>query len=224
MIIPSKPWKSIELCKIIFTKLGKVSIIIPEPMTTARQKILAYLDKTRTASAREISRSLKMSAATVRHHLRVLVTDGRLEMAATRGREGRGRPEKIYSLPAAVLGDNLSALSEALLTEAASDLPMETLAKCLAGDADFTNQPLAKRLNLTVEKINQMNYHAHWEAGSEGPRLILGHCPYMAIIGRHPELCKMDEAMLKRWMGQPATQIFKAGKEGSSVCVFAMGH
>ncbi len=197
-------------------------------MTTARPKILAYLEKSRTASAREISRSLKMSAATVRHHLRVLVSDGRLEMVSARGREGRGRPEKVYSLPAAALGDNLSVLSEALLTEAASGVPMETLteqiARRLVGEADLATQPLAKRLNLTIEKLNQMNYHAHWEAGSEGPRLIFGHCPYAAIIGRHPELCKMDEAMLKRWMGQPATQIFKAGKDGSTVCVFAMGH
>ena len=63
---------------------------------TARQKVLTYLTKNRVASAREISRSLKMSAATVRHHLRVMVADGRLEVESVRGREGRGRPEKVY--------------------------------------------------------------------------------------------------------------------------------
>ncbi len=84
-------------------------------MTTARQKILAYLDKARTASAHEVSRNLKMSAATVRHHLRILVSDGRLEMISGREHAGRGRPEKIYSLPSAALGDNLPALSDALL-------------------------------------------------------------------------------------------------------------
>src|SRR5688572_5347916 len=55
-------------------------------MTTARQKVLAYFDKTRTASTREISRALKMSAATVRYHLRVLASDGRLEVISVRGR------------------------------------------------------------------------------------------------------------------------------------------
>src|SRR5712691_7553048 len=97
-------------------------------VTTARQKVLAYLNKTRTASAREISRALKMSAATVRHHLRVLASDGRLEMTSVRGREGRGRPEKMYSLPRAALGDNLSALADALLTEAGTTVRMEMLA------------------------------------------------------------------------------------------------
>lgn len=189
-------------------------------MVTARQKVLAYLNKARTASAREISRSLQMSAATVRHHLRVLVSDGRLEMTSVRGREGRGRPEKVYSLPRAALGDNLSALSAALLT--AGDVSVETLAKYLVGESDFVSQPLAKRLNLTVEKLNQMNYHARWEAGSEGPRFVFGHCPYAAVIERHPQLCQMDAAMLREWMGQPAAQLFRVGHEESSVCVFAM--
>ena len=144
-------------------------------------------------------------------------------MVSVRGREGRGRPEKVYSLPRAALGDNLSALSEALLTEAGAGIQMEALARRLIGETNFASQPLAKRLSLTVEKLNQMNYHAHWEAGSEGPRLIFSHCPYAAIIEKHPELCRMDEAMLGQWMGQPVTQVFKAGKEGSSICVFVMG-
>ena len=192
-------------------------------MTTVRQKVLAYLNKTRSASAREIARALQLSEATVRHHLRVLASDGRLEMTSVRGRGGSGRPEKVYGLPRSALGDNLAALSEALLTEAGEAVHMEALAPRLTGGSNFAAQPLARRLNLTVEKLNQMNYHARWEAGSEGPRTIFSHCPYAAIIEKHPELCRMDQIMLKEWMGQPARQISKIGKEGSSVCVFAIG-
>jgi len=168
-------------------------------VVTARQKVLTYFNKTRTASAWEIARALKMSAATVRHHLRVLASDGRLEMTSVRGQEGRGRPEKVYSLPRAALGDNLAALSDALFTEAGSGVRMEALAKHIAGEGDFASQPLAKRLNLAIEKLNQMNYHARWEAGSEGPRIIFSHCPYAAILQKHPELCQMDQALLKQW-------------------------
>ncbi len=200
-------------------------------MVTARQKVLAHFNKTRTASAREIARALKMSAATVRHHLRVLASDGRLEMTSVRGRDGRGRPENVYSLPRGALGDNLSVLSDALLTEAGSKPAlngdegsrMESLAQRLVGESNFANQPLAKRLNLTVEKLNQMNYHSRWEAGFEGPRIIFSHCPYAAILEKHPGLCQMDQAMLKQWMGQPVTQLFKIGKDGSSICVFVLG-
>ena len=190
-------------------------------MTTARQKVFAYFEKNRSASAREISRALKMSAATVRHHLRVLTADGRLERVSVRGREARGRPEKIYSLPPAALGDNLAALSEALLAGAGARA-IETVAEQLAGEPAPASQPLAKRLNLTVEKLNQMNYHAHWEAGAEGPRILFGHCPYRAILEKHPELCRMDQAMLRKLTGQFARQIFRIGKDGSSVCVFVM--
>ena len=192
-------------------------------MVTARQKVLTYFTKTRNASAREISRSLRMSPATVRHHLRVLVADGRLEMSFVRGREGRGRPEKVYSLPRSAQGDNLAGLGDALLSEAGTLVQMEVLAKRLAGGANFSGQPIARRLNSSVEKMNQMNYHARWEAGPQGPRLIFGHCPYSALIGKHPELCQMDEALLEQLMGDAVTQIFKIGKEGSSLCVFALG-
>lgn len=192
-------------------------------MGTARQKVLGYLTKNRTASAREISRALKMSTATVRHHLRVMVADGRLERSFVRGHEGRGRPEKVYTLPSAALGHNLSALAEAVLTEAGPSIRMEAMAKRLAGDSNFADQPVAKRLNLTVEKLNTMNYHARWEAGPQGPRLIFGHCPYAAIIEKHPELCRMDESLLKELMGDTAAQMFKIGKDGSATCMFAFG-
>lgn len=192
-------------------------------MVTARQKVLGYLTKHRTASAREISRALKMSAATVRHHLRVLSSDGRLEMSFERGREGRGRPEKVFSLPRSALGDNLSALGDAVLTEAGTSVRMEAVAKRLAGDSHFANHPMAKRLNLTVNQLNEMNYHARWEAGPQGPRLIFGHCPYAKIIQKHPGLCQMDEELIHQLMGGTAMQIFRIGKDGSATCVFALG-
>jgi len=192
-------------------------------VTTARHKVLAYLIKNRSASAREVSRALKMSPATVRHHLRVMTSDGRLELASARGREGRGRPEKVYSIPRAALGDNLSALTDALLTESGSGLRMEALAEHLAGESDLVSHPISKRLNLVVEKLNRMNYHARWEAGSAGPRILFAHCPYAAVIAKHPELCGMDAALLEVWMGGSTVQLAKIGKDGSSICVFAAG-
>jgi predicted ArsR family transcriptional regulator len=190
-------------------------------LVTARQKVLAYLNKTRIASAQEISRALRMSAANVRHHLRVLVSDGRLELTSVKPRDGRGRPEKVYSIPRAALGDNLAVLSDLLLIE--SGVALDVLANHLAGEADLKTLPITKRLSLTIEKLNEMKYHARWEAGPEGPRIIFGHCPYAAIIEKHPELCKMDGTLLKELLGQSAEQLTKTGRDGSLSCVFAMG-
>jgi len=68
-----------------------------------------------------------------------------------------------------------------------------------------------------------MNYHARWEAGPQGPRIIFGNCHYAAIIAKHPELCKMDESLLRELMGRSAVQTAKIGNDGSMVCVFAIG-
>lgn len=186
---------------------------------TARQKVLTYLTKNRTASAREISRSLKMSPAAVRHHLRVLASDGRLELETVRKRDGRGRPEKVYSLPQTALGDNLSALNDALLTEAGPKVRMDAVAKRLAGATDFAGQPIAKRLSLVVEKLNQMNYHARWEAGARGPRVLFSHCPYAEIVGKHPELCEMDVNLISQLVSRLVLRESKSETQ-TGICPF----
>ena len=191
-----------------------------QEMTTARQKVLGYFNKSRTASAREIARATKMSAATVRHHLRVLAADGRLEMGPVQERDRRGRPEKVYVLPQAALGDNLSALAEAILAEAGSGLKMEALAKHILGEANFASQPIAKRLNLVIEKLNEMNYHARWEAGAEGPRILFGHCPYAAMIAKHPELCEMDTSLLTQFISRPVARESKSETQKSGICPY----
>ena len=96
---------------------------------------------------------------------------------------------------------------------------VEALAKHLAGEPNIKSQPVAKRLNLVVEKLDQMNYHARWEAGPRGPRILFGRCPYAAIIGKHPELCQMDAALLKELFGENMEQIAKIEKF-QGLCVF----
>lgn len=189
-------------------------------MITARQKVLAHLKKTRSASAREIARALKMSAPNVRHHLSVLCSDGRVEFVSVNNREGRGRPEKLYSLSQAALGDNLSVLANALLTEAGPRLSMEAVASRVLDASQFANLSIIKRLELLVGKLNEMHYQAHWEAGAEGPRVILGRCPYSQVIASHPELCKMDATLLEVALGRPMVQLQKNDTGARGVCPF----
>jgi predicted ArsR family transcriptional regulator len=191
-------------------------------MTIARQKVLAHLKKTRAASAREIARALNMSAPNVRHHLSVLCSDGRVDAlrTAVNNREGRGRPEKMYSLSQAALGDNLSGLVNALLTEAGSGLNVEALASHILNSSQFANLPVAKRLVVLVEKMDEMHYQARWEAGAEGPRVIFGRCPYAKVIDGHPELCKMDVALLEKALGRPVSQSPKNETVGRGLCPF----
>ncbi len=201
-------------------------------VTTARQKVLVYLQKHRSASAREIARALEMTAANVRHHLSILLADGRVEVLALRQGEKRGRPEKVYSLAQATLGNNLPALASVLLDEWLGRMPeaarsdaLQVLARRLAEPiaASAATGPLTKRLTGLVEHLNQANYHARWEAGAEGPRIVLTHCPYAAIIAKHPELCQMDAALLSEGMHLPARQAARMGFQGATACIFLLG-
>jgi predicted ArsR family transcriptional regulator len=189
-------------------------------MTTSRQKILTHLKKTRSASAREIARALKLSAPNVRHHLSVLCSDGRVEMTSIHNREGRGRPEKVYSLSQAALGDNLSALAEAILTEAGSTLDMDAVARLVLNDGQFAGLSMNRRLALLIEKLNEMHYQARWEAGAGGPRVIFGRCPYARVIDGHPEICKMDTALLQAALARDVSQLKKNEMPAKGFCPF----
>jgi len=200
-------------------------------VTTARQRVLSYLRKNRAVSASQIGRALNMSAVNVRHHLSILTSDGRVVEASKTRREGRGRPVKLYDLSEHLLGNNLALLSDLLLDGTLgrlSPVQRDELMKSVAGrlignlsEAD-SNVPLARQLALVVDRLNQLNYQARWEAGAEGPHIIFGHCPYAVIIAKHPELCAMDATMLERSLGQPVGQLAKIEAGSIPHCVFRM--
>ena len=190
------------------------------PITT-RQKILDYLKRNRTVSSRELARALQMTPANARYHLGILAADGRVEIVNQR-QVGRGRPEKVYRLAGTLIGDNLSALADALLTEADGKIQMEALGERIAGENAVTGQPLMRRLVSTVERLNEMHYQARWEAGAEGPRIVMGRCPYAAVIEKHPGLCRMDAALLAKLLSGEVRQTAKleSGAGGLPYCAF----
>jgi predicted ArsR family transcriptional regulator len=200
---------------------------------TARQKILEHLKKRQSATASHIGRALNMSAANIRHHLSILLSDGRIELYGETRKIGRGRPVKVYKLSEKILGDNLAFLSSSLMSEllikSSSTKQQEVLRKIgkrltdQIGSIDPNSQS-TKRLANLVEKLNGLHYQARWEAGAEGPRILFGHCPYAAIIEQHPELCQMDGFMLEREMGGQARQLAKIDQKpgGNTHCIFLL--
>jgi predicted ArsR family transcriptional regulator len=196
---------------------------------SSRKKILIYLQKSQSATAPEIARAMQVTSANVRHHLSGLLADGVVEVIGLRKGAGKGRPVKIFGMSRAALGDNLVLLSDLTLkgwldaVEEEQRLPvLRILAQRLAGTERTSQANLMRRLAFTVERLNTQNYHARWEAHAAGPLLILGHCPYAAIIDRHPELCQVDTYLLQELLGQPVEQTAKLEKSerGLPYCVF----
>jgi predicted ArsR family transcriptional regulator len=196
---------------------------------TTRLRILEHLRKHQAASALELSRALGMTRANIRHHLIVLESNDLVEVVGQR-REGKGRPENIYGVSRRVLGDGLDELSSVLLDEWLSGLPdqerdarLRSVVGRMGGGFEVVGvDPLPKRLTNTVRFLNGQHYQARWEAGVTGARLILGHCPFMAIIEAHPELCRMDAFLLERSLGQEVEQTTKLehSRQGLPQCVF----
>ena len=194
---------------------------------TTRFRILEYIRKHQTASVRELSTLMRLSGANIRHHLSLLASNDLIEAVGMR-REGRGRPKKVYGFSRRVLGDGLDILSENLLEVWEESIPEEkldgelmSLAKRLAGFVESNTQEI-KRVTATVAKLNELRYQSRWEASAAGARIILGHCPYAAIISKHPELCRMDGLLLETRLGVFFEQTAKLqlNDKGLTFCAF----
>jgi predicted ArsR family transcriptional regulator len=202
-------------------------------MQKTRRKIIEYLEENRVASAFDLSRNLRMTIANVRHHLGVLNNEKVVELIGKNKSTSRGRPIHLYMLTRKAHNHNLDGLASALMRILFRDRPtkqQDNRLKRLATDlgslneADFSGT-ITQRLYATVLHLDELGYNARWEAHANAPRLILGHCPYMAIIDLHPQLCKMDRHLLERMLEQPVEQIVKFDRNPNSLhyCVFSIG-
>jgi predicted ArsR family transcriptional regulator len=200
---------------------------------TARQRILVYLRAHHGVSAAEMSRVLRVTAANVRHHLSILVAVGRVKNLGARPGKVRGRPVQIFGLSDAAVGDNLAGLAEVLLAEILGNVPapgqaalLQSLAGRLAAalPAEATGH-ITRRLAQTIEQLNRLGYAARWEAHAAGPRVIFEHCPYAAVIERHPEICRMDTFLLADLLKAEITQVsrLELNARGLPFCMFVLG-
>lgn len=202
------------------------------PLTTRlRQRFLAYFQKNQYASAGELSRVFSVTPSDARHHLRILKSEGLVEIVELMRSAGKGRPVKVYGLSRLARGDNLQPLVDALLTEWVGTMtPRETgpalerLAEHLMGySSQNDREPLARKLGQCIDLMNKMHYHSRWEAHASGPRIIFESCPYASVINNHPELCLMDKKLLEKYLGGSFEQLAKLekGSRNIPVCVFS---
>jgi predicted ArsR family transcriptional regulator len=196
---------------------------------TTRSRILEHLRKYQTASVKELGRAFGMTGANIRHHLAVLESDGMIEMVGQR-KEGRGRPLGLYGLSRRMIGNGLVELAGALIDAWLDHADRTVYSKGLrsvAGKLAGKNIPdstkfILKRLTQAIDRLNELHYRARWEASLEGPRIILGNCPYRELITDHPELCTMDGFMLETQLASSVeqTEKFQASASGLPFCAF----
>jgi predicted ArsR family transcriptional regulator len=208
-------------------------------MKTVRVRILEYIRSHRAVTVAELSLAFKMTPANARHHLATLLEQGLLQVIDKRPASGKGRPAQIFAISEQGLGDNFDLLAGILLDQITLQIDPQQIDSVLTQLADQlagrmvvrgdqaeavtkAGENLSRRLYRATEVLNQRHYQARWEARPDAPRLVLGHCPFSAILKEHPELCKLDAYLIERLTGAPAEQTAKLVKDptGLRFCMF----
>jgi len=200
-------------------------------MQNTRQRIISYLKNHYQATAPELSLILDMTPANIRHHLDVLQRDGYIEVIGQNKSPGRGRPTHIYMLTRTAQDNALDQLASALLGEIRENKnsrqrqqKLRKIAKNMAGFDPPANKSITIQLSNAVQRLNDLNYKAHWEAHVRSPQIFFGRCPFAQIINRHPELCQMDAELLKHLTGVDFIQQEKISRsqQGPTHCRFIL--
>ena len=202
-------------------------------MKTSRQQILELIGKQQLLTVSDISKILHMTDANVRHHLTILEKRGEIECTGMRPQTGKGRPARFFSLSPKAKGDNYDQLCHALLNILLNQSPHKEerillqLSENLIGKIQEQinySSPLSQRLYDAIHHLNKFSYMARWEAHHTSPIIIFENCPYISIIDKHPELCKLDVHILTNFLRAPVYQTckLKKDKRGAIQCQFKL--
>lgn len=212
-------------------------------MKTSRQRVLEYVSSQRVVTAADIARALRMTEANARHHLGILDAQGLVNVIERRPGTGKGRPSNLYGLSEQAAGHNLNLLCTALMAELMRTSPADAqqvtfgrLTAHMIANITGTHAPqepasrealkpgvhLTQRLNQAILILNKMSYQARWEARALAPHIILGHCPYLAVLAANPELCQLDAVLLEQLLDSPVDQMAKLvlDQRGLRLCIF----
>jgi predicted ArsR family transcriptional regulator len=200
-------------------------------MPNARQKILNFIIEQQSTTVEELSKVFKVTPANIRHHLSILTEQGSIQVIGQKAASFRGRPAQIYSSAQQSNQNNLDHLIVALLNILLQGVgPDESnhvlikIARQMVINFKLDTYNPTRRLYSSIRILNRMNYQSHWEAHIENPRIMLGHCPYSAILDHHPEICQIDAFVLQELLDTPVKQIEKLAlnTKGLPECVFLL--
>lgn len=200
-------------------------------MKTSRERMLDTINNQRAVSIAELAQTLHTTEANVRHHLKILMDSGLVQIAGERRPVGKGRPTRLFGPASHLLGSRVDMLADALLVEIGISLTeeqhralLEQAAVRLAGSIGqpeaqkpgtaHAPSPTAQHLTEIARRLSDHHYQARWEPRPDSPRLILGHCPFSTIIDAHPELCLLDAHLLATLTGSPVEQTVRLADDG----------
>lgn len=198
---------------------------------STRDQVLQHLRTTGQATIAELGEALGISAVSVRHHLAALQAEGLLRSVEVR--RGVGRPHLAYSLTDAAL-ERFPAkylqFSARLLDELKATLPPDAIEAIFTRMAEgmvadyrrrMAGRTLEEKMEVLVEMLGAEGFMAKWNRAGEAIQLTEYNCPYLRIGQRHPEICTIDQTVIRQVLD---AQVEKTNcvLDGAERCVFVI--
>ena len=200
-------------------------------MTSTRDQVLHLIKTKGQSTTAELSTALSISTVSVRHHLSSLQADGLIR--STEVRRGVGRPHLVYALtdlahekfPAKYL-----RLSERLLDELKTTLPPQALEEMFMRMAEgmvaeyaaqLEGKPLEDKMAVLMEVLGAEGFMARWNRTGETISLTEYNCPYLHIGQRHPEICAIDQTVIRQLLDADVEKT-TCVLNGDEHCVFVI--
>jgi predicted ArsR family transcriptional regulator len=202
-------------------------------MNTTREQLLRAIRARSQATIAELAEALRISVVSIRHHLSTLQAEGLVESAEVRRGAQAGRPHLVYSLTEAALErfpTKYVRLSERLLDELKASLPPAVIENIFAQMAQgvvaeyshkLAGKSLEEKLELLVGILGEEGFLAEWNRSGEIISLTEYNCPYVRIGQRHPEICAIDETVIRHVL-DAAVEKTTCVLNGAERCVFVI--
>ena len=200
-------------------------------MSSTREKILHAIKAHGHATIAQLAEELAITPVSVRHHLAALQAEALIRAAEVR--RGVGRPHLEYSLTDAAserFPTRYVQFSERLLDELKSTLPAEALEAMLTRLAEgmaaehvqrAAGKSLDEKLDALVSVLGEEGFRAKWNRVGETIQLTEYNCPYVRIGQRHPEICTIDQTVMRQMLSAEVEKT-NCVLDGAERCVFVI--
>lgn len=196
---------------------------------STRERVLHTLLKKERCTINELAEAVDINPISVRHHIGKLEAEGLVDSAEER--HGVGRPRRIYFLTDAGrerFPTRYLRLTMRLLEQLKDTLPpgtvnqlFEQMAKDLASahQDDLEGLSVEERLNLVKEVLTNEGFTVDWERQGDHIHIRESNCPYFHVGQNHPEVCRVDQALISTVLSVPAEKI-ECMLYGDSHCTY----
>ena len=200
-------------------------------MHDTRRAVLELIKTQGQATVVSLAEALDVSPITIRHHLSSLQGEGMIQVIAERHHVGR--PKHLYSLTEAAqryFPNQYHILIARLLDELKLTLPpgqveiiIDSLAASTAARYNLTlaTGTLEERLQRLVAVLGEEGFMAEVKRVDGAIVLTELNCPYLYVGQRHPEVCRIDQALIEQVMGVNVQQT-SCVLHGDASCVFSL--